>query len=103
MNNPEQLDRDKALITDRKQIIAAQNHVKVIEWEDFEHELARFWSLTSALKEANQRKQSLQEKLQSFIQVRPGLFMIKTWLKTYIMLNLYVVFSKSVSDFRFIT
>ncbi|XP_022761896.1 UV radiation resistance-associated gene protein isoform X2 [Durio zibethinus] len=70
MENREQQDRDKALITDPKQINAAQEHVKVIEWEDFEHELARLCSLTSALKEANKKKQSLQEKLQSFVQVK---------------------------------
>ena len=79
MENPEQQDRDKTLITDPKQINAAQEHMQVIEWEDFEHELARLWSLTSALKEANEKKQNLQEKLQSFIQVR--LFPIKFWFK----------------------
>ncbi|XP_039067769.1 uncharacterized protein LOC120213775 isoform X2 [Hibiscus syriacus] len=66
----EQQDRDKTLISDRKQIDATEENVRIIEWEDFEHELARLWSLTSALKEANERKQSLQEKLQSFIQVK---------------------------------
>ncbi|XVF65236.1 hypothetical protein PTKIN_Ptkin09bG0231200 [Pterospermum kingtungense] len=70
MENPEQQHREKTLIIDQKQISAAQERVKVIEWEDFEHELTRLWSLTSALKEANQRKQSLQEKLQSYIQVK---------------------------------
>ncbi|XP_007034323.2 PREDICTED: UV radiation resistance-associated gene protein isoform X1 [Theobroma cacao] len=70
MENQEQQDRSKTLITDPKQIDAAEGKAKVIEWEDFEHELARLWSLTSALKEANEKKQSLQEKLQSFIQVK---------------------------------
>ncbi|XVF29113.1 hypothetical protein REPUB_Repub15cG0091800 [Reevesia pubescens] len=71
MENREQQDREKILITDPKQN-AAQENVKVIEWEDLEHELARLWSLTSALKEANEKKQSLQEKLESFIQVKTG-------------------------------
>jgi len=44
--------------------------VKVIEWEDFEQELARLWSLSSALKQANQNKLSLHRKLHSLIQVK---------------------------------
>ncbi|XWS35145.1 hypothetical protein CRYUN_Cryun21dG0100900 [Craigia yunnanensis] len=70
MENREQEDRGKTLVTDPKQINAAQENVQVIEWEDFEHELARLWSLTSALKEANEKKQGLREKLQSFILVK---------------------------------
>ncbi|KAK8585571.1 hypothetical protein V6N13_050548 [Hibiscus sabdariffa] len=70
MDNREQQDRDKALITDPKQINAVDCNMQVIQWEDFENELARLWSLTSALKEANEKKQSLQEKLQSLIQVK---------------------------------
>ncbi|XVE81319.1 hypothetical protein DITRI_Ditri15bG0054400 [Diplodiscus trichospermus] len=70
MESRDQQERDKTLITNPKQIDAAQENVQVIEWEDFEHELTRLWSLTSALKEANEKKQSLQEKLQSFIQVK---------------------------------
>ena len=100
MENREQHDRDKTLITDPKQIIAAQENVKVIEWEDFENELARLWSLTSALKEANEKKQSLQEKLQSFIQLR--LFLIKIWFKKYIILEKFVVFVANRFGFLFI-
>ncbi|XP_022722794.1 UV radiation resistance-associated gene protein-like isoform X2 [Durio zibethinus] len=70
MENPEQRDRDKTLITEPKEINAAEEDVLVIEWEDFEHKLARLWSLTSALKESNDKKKSLQEKLQSLIQVK---------------------------------
>ncbi|KAM3756370.1 hypothetical protein ACB098_02G106600 [Castanea mollissima] len=43
--------------------------VKVIEWEEFEQELARLWSLSSALKQANQNKLSLHRKLHSLIQI----------------------------------
>ncbi|KAH9649653.1 LEA 2 domain-containing protein [Citrus sinensis] len=43
--------------------------VKVIEWEDYDQELARLWSLSSALSQANDKKQTLQQKLQSLIQV----------------------------------
>ncbi|KAJ0036079.1 hypothetical protein Pint_25485 [Pistacia integerrima] len=44
--------------------------VKVIEWEDFEQELARLWSLSSALQQAKDKKQSLQDKLNSIIQIK---------------------------------
>ncbi|KAM5569531.1 hypothetical protein ABKV19_016845 [Rosa sericea] len=43
--------------------------VKVIEWEEFEQELARLWSLSSALKEAQEKKRSLKQKLESLIEV----------------------------------
>lgn len=55
-----------------KKVEAEENHqedVRVIQWEDFEQELARLWSLSSALNEANRNKILLQEKLQSHIQV----------------------------------
>lgn len=45
------------------------DNAKVIEWEDFEQELARLWSLSSALEEAKQQKESLKQKLDSLIQV----------------------------------
>lgn len=51
------------------QSLSSEN-VKVIEWEDFEQELARLWSLSSALKEAKEKKDSLQEKLNSLLQVK---------------------------------
>ncbi|XP_010413952.1 PREDICTED: UV radiation resistance associated protein-like isoform X1 [Camelina sativa] len=43
--------------------------VKIIEWEEFDHELTRLWSLSSALKLATEKKQILQPKLESLIQV----------------------------------
>ncbi|KAK9180537.1 hypothetical protein WN943_029748 [Citrus x changshan-huyou] len=45
-------------------------NVKVIEWEDYDQELARLWSLSSALSQADDKKQTLQQKLQSLIQVK---------------------------------
>ncbi|GAB4844084.1 hypothetical protein Ancab_014048 [Ancistrocladus abbreviatus] len=45
-------------------------YVKVIQWEDFEQELARLWSLSSALKEAKEKKEALQRKLEALIQVQ---------------------------------
>jgi hypothetical protein len=44
-------------------------NAKMIQWEDYEQELARFCSLTSALEEAKQKRLLLQEQLQSLIQV----------------------------------
>ncbi|XP_073262102.1 vacuolar protein sorting 38 isoform X2 [Populus alba] len=43
---------------------------KIIEWEDYEHELARLWSLSSALNESKQKKQNFEQKLRSLIQVK---------------------------------
>ncbi|XP_073126197.1 vacuolar protein sorting 38 [Henckelia pumila] len=42
---------------------------KIIDWEDYEQELARLCSLTSALEEARKKKNALDQKLNSFIQV----------------------------------
>lgn len=47
----------------------SSENVKVIEWEDFDQELARLWSLSSALNEAKEKKISLEEKLNSLLQV----------------------------------
>ncbi|KAG5588506.1 hypothetical protein H5410_048940 [Solanum commersonii] len=43
-------------------------NLKILQWEDYEQELARLCSLTSALNEAKQKKELVQQKLQSFIQ-----------------------------------
>lgn len=45
--------------------------VRVIQWEDFDQELARLWSLSSALNEAKQKKLLLQHRLQAALQVPP--------------------------------
>lgn len=44
--------------------------LKVIHWEDFEQELARLVSLSSACQQARLKKQSLQCRLQSLIEVQ---------------------------------
>ncbi|KAK6914295.1 UV radiation resistance protein/autophagy-related protein 14 [Dillenia turbinata] len=49
--------------------VNSQN-LRVIQWEDYEHELATLVSLSSALQEAKEKKQSLQHKLESHIQVQ---------------------------------
>ncbi|KAG2308883.1 hypothetical protein Bca52824_028631 [Brassica carinata] len=46
-----------------------EEDVKVIEWEEFDNELTRLWSLSSALKLATEKKLALQPKLKSLIQV----------------------------------
>ncbi|XP_073009819.1 vacuolar protein sorting 38 [Typha latifolia] len=43
---------------------------KVVEWEDLQQELARLWSLSSALRKAKERKESLAKRLESFIELR---------------------------------
>ncbi|KAL2530941.1 hypothetical protein Fot_23542 [Forsythia ovata] len=42
---------------------------KVIEWEDYEQDLARLCSLTSALEETKRKKNIVEQKLHSLIQV----------------------------------
>ncbi|XP_042517641.1 UV radiation resistance-associated gene protein [Macadamia integrifolia] len=44
--------------------------LKIIQWEDLEQELARLWSLSSALNKSKEKKSSLEQKLQSLIQLR---------------------------------
>ncbi|KAF5189103.1 Uv radiation resistance-associated protein, partial [Thalictrum thalictroides] len=43
--------------------------LKVIDWEDFQQELARFSSLSSTLSKAKTNKLALQQNLQSFIHL----------------------------------
>ncbi|XP_057514983.1 vacuolar protein sorting 38-like isoform X1 [Actinidia eriantha] len=56
--------KDKAVAAENQQEI-----VKVVQWEEFEHELARLVSLSSALNEAKDKKALLQQKLDALIQV----------------------------------
>lgn len=46
-----------------------EKRVIVIEWEDYQQDLARLCSLTSALEEVKKKKQLLQEKLNSLVQI----------------------------------
>ncbi|KAL6968914.1 hypothetical protein U1Q18_048086 [Sarracenia purpurea var. burkii] len=58
--------------TSNDKTVAVENQqeiVKVVEWEDFEQELARLLSLSSALDEAKEKKLLLQQKLDAIIQV----------------------------------
>ncbi|ONI26216.1 hypothetical protein PRUPE_1G010300 [Prunus persica] len=61
------MERDRTLSAEPKK--SDPENVKVIEWEEFEQELVRLWSLSSALSEAQEKKQSLQRKLESLIEV----------------------------------
>ncbi|XP_026412480.1 UV radiation resistance-associated gene protein-like isoform X2 [Papaver somniferum] len=56
--------------SEKKVLVSSNGDVKVIEWGDFEQELARLWSLSSALKKSKEKKDLLQQKLESLIQVR---------------------------------
>ncbi|XP_071707513.1 vacuolar protein sorting 38-like [Rutidosis leptorrhynchoides] len=42
---------------------------KIIQWEDYQHELARFSSLSSALEETNRFKYLIQEKLNTILKL----------------------------------
>ncbi|KAL0774820.1 hypothetical protein Bca101_039972 [Brassica carinata] len=53
-----------------------EEDVKIIEWEEFDHELTRLWSLSSALKLATEKKQTLQRKLESLIQLAFEAFIV---------------------------
>ncbi|KAK8935322.1 hypothetical protein KSP39_PZI013505 [Platanthera zijinensis] len=48
----------------------SRENPKIIEWEELQQELARLCSLSSALEIANQRKDSLSQRLKSVIEVR---------------------------------
>lgn len=61
------MEQDRALHSEPKK--SDPENLKVIEWEDFEEELARLWSLSAALTEAKEKKQSLQKGLEALMQV----------------------------------
>lgn len=56
-------------VQEEKGVLQEDQPQKVIEWEDYEQELVRLCSLTSAFEEAKCKKLMLEEKLQSLIQV----------------------------------
>ncbi|KAG6393044.1 hypothetical protein SASPL_147274 [Salvia splendens] len=56
-------------VQEENRVAQEDQPAKVIEWEDYEQELARLCSLTSALEEAKAMKLVLEEKLQSSIQI----------------------------------
>ncbi|KAI7727542.1 hypothetical protein M8C21_003846 [Ambrosia artemisiifolia] len=45
-----------------------EEKIKIIDWEDYQHEVARLSSLTSAVSEANNNKALVQHKLNSHLQ-----------------------------------
>jgi hypothetical protein len=61
------MEQDRALHSEPKK--SDPENPKVIEWEDFEEELARLWSLSAALTGAKEKKQSLQQRLEALVQV----------------------------------
>ncbi|KAL6503579.1 hypothetical protein OROGR_025502 [Orobanche gracilis] len=54
---------------EERRVLTEDQRTTVIEWEDYEQELARLCSLTSALEEAKRKKIFLEEKLGSLIQI----------------------------------
>ncbi|GLT73214.1 hypothetical protein SLA2020_450870 [Shorea laevis] len=62
------MEQDRALHSEPKK--SDPENLKVIEWEDFEEELARLWSLSAALTEAKEKKQSLQKGLEALCSPR---------------------------------
>lgn len=62
------MEGERATISLKKTEMDPEN-LKVIEWEEFDQELARFCSLSSALNEAKDKKLNLQRKMESLIQV----------------------------------
>lgn len=62
------MEGERATISLEKTEMDPEN-MKVIEWEEFDQELARFCSLSSALNEAKDKKLNLQRKMESLIQV----------------------------------
>ncbi|KAJ4968534.1 hypothetical protein NE237_015235 [Protea cynaroides] len=60
---------EKSLSSEAK-VVDSSEDLKIIQWEDLEQELARLWSLSSALNKAKEKKSSLEQKLQSLIQLR---------------------------------
>ncbi|KAI3459678.1 hypothetical protein Pfo_016341 [Paulownia fortunei] len=54
---------------EEKRVVQEDQRAKVIEWEDYEQELARLCSLTSALEEAKKKKLLLEETLHPLIQI----------------------------------
>ncbi|XP_043706283.1 UV radiation resistance-associated gene protein isoform X2 [Telopea speciosissima] len=61
---------EKSLSLEEKVVDSSSEPTKIIQWEDLEQELARLWSLSSALNKAKEKKSSLELKLQSLIQLR---------------------------------
>lgn len=64
------MEQNRNLSTSEKgiAIAIAEENVRVIQWEDFEQELTRLWSLSSALQQAKQNKLLLHHKLHLLLQ-----------------------------------
>lgn len=59
-----------AIAVSEEVIVVGSDTPKIIEWEDLQQELARLWSLSSALKKAKEKKESLAHRMESIIKVR---------------------------------
>ncbi|CAJ1939146.1 unnamed protein product [Sphenostylis stenocarpa] len=70
-------------------------HVKVIQWEDFQHDLARLASLSCAVDEAKEKKRNLHDQLLSLIQGKrvryPGESELDWGMKYYFGFDLEII------------
>lgn len=64
------LDASKSVVAASTIDDPGGENILYIQWEDFEQELARLCSLSSVLKQVQEKKQSLQQKLETLIQVK---------------------------------
>lgn len=57
--------------SEEEMIVVASEKPKIIDWEELQQELARLWSLSSALKKAEEKKESLGQRIEAIIKVGP--------------------------------
>lgn len=62
------MERNRASVSGTKKKVDREE-LMVVEWEEYDSELARFCSLSTALGEAKEKKQGLERKLESLIEV----------------------------------
>ncbi|ONK78317.1 uncharacterized protein A4U43_C02F17190 [Asparagus officinalis] len=55
---------------EKEMIVIGSDNPKIIEWEELQQELARLWSLSSALNKAKEKKEELSERIEAIIKVR---------------------------------
>lgn len=56
--------------SDSELVVVGSDNPKIIEWEELQQELARLWSLSSALNKAKEKKEALAQKIEAVIKVR---------------------------------
>lgn len=64
------LSSSGAMADSEEMIAIGSENPKIIEWEELQEELARLWSLSSELKNANEKRDSLAHQIESITKVR---------------------------------